>query len=203
LTLNYDETCDWGNGNKQRQYPVSRSVEMYAQIYKHNGSSSARQTFNRRGNWQERLLNKMHIACPSKEQVIAKLASYLPSGFTINKDSDGDYIARGSDKYHFLLKSERLINLAARAVNALNKRHFERKISGIDLKKIWVCVDDSLASGNCQLGTDNFFKQEFPVEKSAGCGALRSDYILSRRDDCFTRRAIRQAILTRYQSVMA
>jgi hypothetical protein len=97
-----------------------------------------------------------------------------------------------------------LLNRIARVFRVRDEPRTDRE----QLKKLdritqeqdpWVTFVDSLDSGNCSYGTADFvnkikrFLQE-TVEAPVGeLGAVRSSFILSKRDDAYTRRACRLA----------
>lgn len=66
--------------------------------------------------------------------------------------------------------------------------------------RLWVCVDDSLSSGNCYPGTNQFRQSIQSVLSADGeLGAVTAATILSLRDDQFTRRACRAAYVRQYR----
>ena len=67
------------------------------------------------------------------------------------------------------------------------------------LPRIWVSLEDSLLSGNCEVGTAKFAADN----EMQDCGAIRADYLLELRNDHYTRRAVDKAIEIRYSHVVA
>jgi hypothetical protein len=58
----------------------------------------------------------------------------------------------------------------------------------------WVTRNDSLLAGNCPQGTDLFIRVlRHDLDAAGDIGAVRASYILARRDDAFTRRAVNHA----------
>lgn len=53
LVLTYEEECVWG----KKRYPIKKTITMYAELWCENGTISKRNFFNRRGNWQKRLID--------------------------------------------------------------------------------------------------------------------------------------------------
>ena len=60
-----------------------------------------------------------------------------------------------------------------------------------DAATVWVTVNDSIKSGNCTFGTENFVKElQKNLHTNGMLGAVRGDVILRVRNDFYTRRAI-------------
>lgn len=77
------------------------------------------------------------------------------------------------------------------ALAALRERN-EQLDEWLGEHPVFVGVDDSLRSGNCRGATEEL-RRTFSSEAGAEIGAVRSDFLLSRRDDMYTRRAVRMA----------
>jgi len=80
---------------------------------------------------------------------------------------------------------------------AVHARRQQRKTTAIvraearTLAAIWVSPADSIAAGNCVPATEQYLAQ---LQREFGAiGALRADVLLARRDDQYTRRAVRAA----------
>lgn len=70
-----------------------------------------------------------------------------------------------------------------------------RRISGL-ASRIWVSAEDSIAAGNCPIGTSlaiSALSARLGVPPDGTLGAVRADYLLGYRDDRYVRRAICQA----------
>ncbi len=58
--------------------------------------------------------------------------------------------------------------------------------------RVFVSVEDSLKSGNCKFGTDNFISRHgIDLNK---IGGIRGDYLLNIEKSNFTTRAVQYAI---------
>ena len=113
-------------------------------------------------------------------------------------------IKRGDEEYHFsplnLIyyddKGEQDIReFAENAITCLEKRRIE-KLSEKELyekaSRVFVSVEDSLKSGNCKFGTDNFISRHgIDLNK---IGGIRGDYLLNIEKSNFTTRAVQYAI---------
>lgn len=107
------------------------------------------------------------------------------------------YIIRG---YHVATNSldrARRVAAAARA-QTLSTRMVERgqrsttRAANRALATVWVSVQDSLRAGNCEAATNSVAAQ---IRRDLGGDvyAVRSDYLLTVRDDHYTRRAVAAA----------
>ncbi|MDY0051359.1 MAG: hypothetical protein RBR65_02355 [Aliarcobacter sp.] len=113
-------------------------------------------------------------------------------------------IKRGDEEYHFsplsLIYSaeeedEDIREFAENAITCLEKRRIE-KLSEKELyekaSRVFVSVEDSLKSGNCKFGTDNFISRHgIDLNK---IGGIRGDYLLNIEKSNFTTRAVQYAI---------
>lgn len=61
-------------------------------------------------------------------------------------------------------------------------------------KKTYVTIDDSIAAGNCEVGTMHFYNNLSIVKKGFHLRALRADALLQIRNDDYTNRAVNVAI---------
>ena len=88
----------------------------------------------------------------------------------------------------------RNIGLRKNAKVSQEERRIARKAEQEILKSIWVCEEDSLKAGNCEAGTRLFMTL---IRKAVGAtgelGAVRGDWLISQRDDSYTRAACLRA----------
>ena len=82
-------------------------------------------------------------------------------------------------------------------LGALEKRKLER-LSQAELfekaSRVFVGIDDSIGSGNCQYGTTQFIvKHHIDTKK---IGGIRGDVLLQMENSNFTKRAVNHAIIT-------
>lgn len=73
----------------------------------------------------------------------------------------------------------------------IRERKNNKKAELKNLKNVWVCVDDSIKSGNCIPGTESM--ASIIRSKLGNVEAVRADILLSIRDDYYTRKAVNQA----------
>lgn len=113
-------------------------------------------------------------------------------------------IKRGNEEYHFNLPSliahdvngeYSVKELLTNALAMLEKRRLE-KIEESELyekaSKVFIGIQDSLSSGNCQLGTNQFVhKHNININK---IGGIRGDVLLGIEKSNFTLRAVAYAI---------
>lgn len=113
-------------------------------------------------------------------------------------------IKRDNEEYHFNLASliahdvegeHSLKEFLANALSMLEKRRLE-KIEESELyekaSKVFIGIQDSLSSGNCQLGTNQFVhKHNIDINK---VGGIRGDILLEIEKSNFTLRAVSYAI---------
>jgi hypothetical protein len=113
-------------------------------------------------------------------------------------------IKKDNEEYHFDIASviaddigeeNSLREFLSDALAAIEKRKLE-KISQAELfekaSHVFVGIDDSIKSGNCQLGTSQFVtKHQINTSK---IGGLRGDLLLELENSNFTKRAVMQAI---------
>lgn len=113
-------------------------------------------------------------------------------------------IKRGDEEYHFsplsLIYSDEkgeqdIREFAENAITCLEKRRIE-KLSEKELyekaSRVFISVEDSLKSGNCKFGTDNFISRHgIDLNK---IGGIRGDYLLNIEKSNFTTRAVQYAI---------
>lgn len=113
-------------------------------------------------------------------------------------------IKRGDEEYHFNLASliahdvlgdHSVRDFLTNALAMLEKRKFE-KIKESELyekaAKVFVGVQDSLSSGNCQLGT-NQFVHKYNIDTTK-VGGIRGDVLLGMEKSNFTLRAVAYAV---------
>jgi hypothetical protein len=135
-----------------------------------------------------------------------------PPGLTVGHDDEGLYVAAedGDDDEKYHLDGPQLTAVMRHGwavalddiVDALGVRatldaarawqaEMDRIIAERDP---WVTFDDSIAAGNCRIGTQSFVNR-FRAEIGAKgeIGAARASVILRMRDDAYTRRAARVA----------
>ena len=114
-------------------------------------------------------------------------------------------IKMDTEEYHFdileviindINEEETLSDFIVGAVDAINKRKVA-KISQAELyesaSRIFVGIDDSLDSGNCSFGTEQFVLKHHIDTKSVG--GIRGDALLDMELSNFTKRAVMQAII--------
>jgi hypothetical protein len=83
--------------------------------------------------------------------------------------------------------------MAARAAQEKAEKELQKAIEKFPLTRCFVSVEDSLAGGNCDIGTKNFAEQN-GIDLSV-TGAVRADWLYSRRNgsEKFVLRAINAA----------
>lgn len=88
----------------------------------------------------------------------------------------------------------RNIGLRKNAKVSQEERKLARKAEEELLKSLWVSEEDSLKAGNCEAGTRLFMSL---IRKAVGAtgelGAVRGDWLISQRDDSYTRAACLRA----------
>jgi hypothetical protein len=114
-------------------------------------------------------------------------------------------IKQGNEEYHFDILdvitydidgTQPLKEFIFEVLEALQKRRLE-KISQKELfekaSKVFVGIEDSIESGNCQYGTNQFIlKHRIDTNK---IGGIRGDVLLEMENSNFTKRAVNHAIL--------
>jgi hypothetical protein len=136
--------------------------------------------------WQEGRLIRKHLA---------------PSGYRFGWDDHGARLVRLSDglDYHPTAeewRSDRLSGIVRRAIAAkkqaiaetkraekLQKRIAKTLENPAQLRRVWVTLEDSLAAGNCGVGTRSFVGRLEQSLQSGQLGAIRADFLLSRWGD--------------------
>jgi len=116
------------------------------------------------------------------------------------RDKIGIYITLdGNDKYHLRRVADindAIITLRRRA----NERRMVERNANLDTiiaqrgYAILVSIDDSVKSGNCPMGTEKF-REHVKTEYQYDAQVISADLLLAIRDDEFTRRAARWALL--------
>jgi hypothetical protein len=82
---------------------------------------------------------------------------------------------------------------------ALKNRHQQRLMDrqhardAETLGRVWVERQDSIAAGNCPLGTDTYANHLLSAIGAAGECAVRADVLLTHRNDRYTRRTVAYA----------
>jgi len=127
-------------------------------------------------------------------------------GETIGIDDAGYYFSKWGEKYHVEKYNQINSNTIEIARNAIIARKNEKRLS-VDymIKKhgdLLVRVSDSVNAGNCQHGTNQFKTVVFRQLKKQWRGlkeikAIRLKTLLKLRNDEFTQRAARYAIVNR------
>lgn len=115
-------------------------------------------------------------------------------------------IKKDSHEYHFdilevltndITNTESLHDFVKYVLQQLFKRQQER-ISDSELfdkaSKIFVSCDDSIESGNCKIGTQQFMLENYDL--MSGFGGIRGDVLLNISNTKYTKRAVYQAILS-------
>jgi len=115
-------------------------------------------------------------------------------------------IKQGDEEYHFEITdvitydidgTQTLKEFIVEVLGALEKRKLER-LSQAELfekaSRVFVGIDDSIGSGNCQYGTTQFIiKHHIDTSK---IGGIRGDVLLQMENSNFTKRAVNHAIIT-------
>ena len=106
----------------------------------------------------------------------------------------GYLVRRGEREYHSRKEDPRA---AVRdAVRGWKTQDRQIQAAEIPLTRVWVGVQDSLDSGNCAPMTSQFARRAAELLGATGeVGAVRADWLLSVRDDAYTRRAVNAAAL--------
>jgi len=124
-------------------------------------------------------------------------AKWVEQGRGVSLNVTNGYIIRG---YHVVADSAteaRAKAAKARArmlISALSQRA-KRQAHRRDVeqyKNVWVTREDSIAAGNCDAGTRQA-TSELRRKLGGEIAAVRADYLLSYRDDAYTRRAVERA----------
>lgn len=115
-------------------------------------------------------------------------------------DEKAGYYRHGNEKYHTVTKPEKSSREYLReAVQAFKKRKREKlaeaRVGRIfqNLHKIYVTVEDSVESGNCETQTNDMRDKIARELHAEGDFAVRADFLWEHRSDSYTRRAILKA----------
>ncbi len=151
--------------------------------------------------WLERkVIGKHDNGCFEKFKNIVEGTGYVLSKTLVpNSDYHQHCVVYKGEEYHFML-GEMLEADSAEAFftkirEALAKRLMEKLEHTVLIQKaanVFVGLQDSLDSGNCNTGTMDFCHRHHIDTKEIG--GLRGDVILSMEFSNFTRRAVMQAI---------
>lgn len=151
-------------------------------------------------NEQEMLINIQEYA-----------ASLLEKGEMVKIDEDGIYLRYRRENYHLDkgILNARTLQIAREGIKrrrATNVREYFRKKTerlkadeqeNIFLEKaskVFVTKEDSLKSGNCEVGTNNFIESLSLTKRGFHVRAVKGDALLNIRNDSYTRRAVKEAI---------
>jgi hypothetical protein len=139
----------------------------------------------------------------TKENFVAEDTFYLENqnllkGEKFGIDSENGYFLeyRG-EKYHFGFVKKYDFEEARNAIKIRRITKIENvrkeKVFHENLKKVFVTKQDSIKSGNCPAGTENFYKNLDLVKKGFRIRAIRADVLLNIRNDAYTQRAVNEA----------
>lgn len=139
----------------------------------------------------------------AEQQLNRIFAEYIAKGERIKVDNLGAFLQYRGHDYHFpgmitkksieetreAIRERRLKDVKAYRLQKLQK---EERLSLA--KKTFVTIEDSLAAGNCEVGTMNFYNNLSIVKKGFHLRALRADVLLQIRNDDYTNRAVNTAL---------
>ncbi len=213
----YQESCKhvyltkkvYRNGNKSTVAAFARATEqevpeiLTANTYfwQPGANASWRRSNEERRNSE--LVDFMKDNREEAEKLLNKIFAEYLTGEKICVDHLGAYLSYRGHSYHF----DGIIN--KRSIEKVREAIKQRRLSDIKLyreqktakeqfkkllPKTFVTVHDSIAAGNCKIGTMNFYNSLPIVQKGFHLRALRADALLQLRDDKYTRRAVSKAI---------
>ena len=121
----------------------------------------------------------------------------VPAALRIDFDREAKklmVVDRFGEQYHLpeIRSADKARTQILEAVRGLRKRRAE-KIRISDPSRVWVCIEDSYAAGNCRTMTDQFASEFFARIGAEGQVCVRGDLLLSVRDDAYTRRTVSYA----------
>lgn len=149
--------------------------------------TSANYTFNIPLGWDVSFIGNLLTFTKGKKAFWVKQArgcdislveGYLYKGYHLEKSRAKNY-------------KDAVLKITAKRNKTAKELLRSRVIKNIDLKKVWIGVQDSYNGGNCAAGTENFVSK---IKKQFGeIGGIRADYLLEIEDSMFTRRAVNVA----------